>query len=142
MVGVEGRLNEGYKTNVFLNNLPLLWRSFININSNEQNLSLQILIGRILQEEQRLKEETTPKAKDTTSALMVRKWKFKFKGKCFKFGKDGHMKANCKVKKKDSKENVSNVEREVISGLSRRWMDRHVRLSVCPSRPIRLLSVR
>jgi hypothetical protein len=36
-----------------------------------------------------------------------------------KCGKDGHMKANCKVKKNkcedmDSKENVSNVEREVI----------------------------
>jgi hypothetical protein len=50
------------------------------------------LIGSLLQEEQRLKEETTLEAKDTTSALIVRKWKFKFKEKCFKCGKDGHMK--------------------------------------------------
>jgi hypothetical protein len=45
---------------------------------------------------------------------MVRKKKFNLKGKCFKYGKDGHMKANYKVEKKDLKKNVSNVEREVI----------------------------
>jgi hypothetical protein len=57
------------------------------------------LIRRILQEEQIFKEKTTSKAKDTSSALMVRKGKFKFKEKRFKCSKDGHMKANCKVKK-------------------------------------------
>jgi hypothetical protein len=37
---------------------------------------------------------------------MVRKGKFKFKRKCFKNGKDGHMKANCKVKKNKGEDKV------------------------------------
>jgi dimeric dUTPase (all-alpha-NTP-PPase superfamily) len=81
---------------------------------------LQILIGRVLQEVQRLKEVTSLEAKDTTSALMVKKGKLNSKEKCFKCGKDalmvkkgklnskekcfkcgkdGHMKANCNMKK-------------------------------------------
>jgi hypothetical protein len=57
------------------------------------------LIGRVLQEVQRLKEVTSLEAKDTTSALMVKKGKLNSKEKCFKCGKDGHMKANCNMKK-------------------------------------------
>jgi hypothetical protein len=98
MAKVGVRLSEGDKTNALLNSLPHSWQSFTNINSNEQNLSLQILIGRILQEEQRLKEETTFEAEDT-NASMVRKMKFKFKKKCFKCNKDGYMKANYKLEK-------------------------------------------
>jgi hypothetical protein len=93
MAKVGVKLSEGDKTNVFLSSLPHSWPKLTNINNNKQNLSPQISIGRILQEEQRLKK-TIPEAKDTTSALMVGKRKFKFKGKCFKCGKDGHMKGH------------------------------------------------
>ena len=48
---VDVVLEEGDKTNALLSSLPDSWKSFISINGNEQNLSLHMLIGRILQEE-------------------------------------------------------------------------------------------
>ena len=73
-------LEERDKTNALLSSLPYSWKSFTSINGNEQNLSLRMLLGRILQENGR-------GSKDTVEALVVKKGKFKkskaYKGKCF-----------------------------------------------------------
>ena len=97
-------LEEGDKTNALLSSLIDSWKSFKSINGNEQSLSLHMLIGKILQKEQRLKEENGGSSKDIAKVLVVRKGKFKkskaFKGKCFSCGKIGHKSIDCRVKNK------------------------------------------
>ena len=72
-VGIGVVLEEGDKINALLSSLPDSWKSFTSINGNEQNLSLHMLIGRILQEEQKPKEENGGGSKDIGKALVVRK---------------------------------------------------------------------
>ena len=113
-------LEEGDKTHALLSSLPDSWKSFTSINGNEQNLSLHMLIGKIFQEEQRLKEENGGGSKNTAKALVVRKGKFKkskaFKSKCFSCGKVGHKSSDCRVKKKKSGGNSSNYEEKEKNG--------------------------
>jgi hypothetical protein len=106
LAGVGVICTDEDKINVLLSSLPDSWLSFTNIHSNEKNLSY--LIGKILQEEQRL-IVFSGETKDTSSALLtVRKsGQFKksghsgaFKGKCFNCGKHGHKASQCKEKKK------------------------------------------
>jgi hypothetical protein len=73
------------------------------------------LIRRVLQEEQRLKEVTSLEAKDTTSALMVRKGNLNSKENVSSVVKMGIWKPTAtwrkiRMKTKDSKEDVLNVE--------------------------------
>jgi hypothetical protein len=60
--------NDEDKINVLLSSLPHSWLSFTNIHSNQKNLSY--LIGKILQEEQRLIVFSS-ETKDTASALLT-----------------------------------------------------------------------
>ena len=117
LAGVGVVFEEGDKTNALLSSLLDSRKSFTSINGNEQNLSLHMLIGRILQEEQRLKEENEGGSKDTAKALVVKKGKFKkskaFRGKCISCGKIGHKSSDCRVKKKKSGCDSSNRKDQI-----------------------------
>lgn len=120
LAGVGVVLEEEDKTNSLLSSLPDSWKSFTSINGNEQKLSFHMLVGRILQEEQRIKNEDGGGSKDTIKALAVRKEKFKksrvFKGKCFLCKKVGHKANDCKFKEEKCDDDSSDNEEKKKNG--------------------------